>query len=311
MADVDQILTLVRGHCIKKEENKMRKLILFIVISLTACASIDQQVLVEPAEPVENEQFFMNLDAELSQSKDVMKTLEVFGKYFTSYIPGDERLDIHRGFDPFENDSYGHVKPCTEPRSREVTPLLTQDIRFDCVYEHSTTDECILYRRKTRPSMLCYFNYLKYLPENSEIKSELDFLRLYSAYLDFPVSKDYKRIRADYESMERTSHEKEIFKERLKNQDRERMESLVNSTWFMERCEKDFNKTKSSNFDSYWRTTDFSKFKATKKFKRCLCFWNYASDTDWINKQKNKRYGDMEFTSFIRNMCDEYRKIND
>lgn len=43
------------------------------------------------------------------------------------------------------------------------------------------TDECILARRNTKKSDTCWFNYQKYLPETSSIKTDQEFLNLADA----------------------------------------------------------------------------------------------------------------------------------
>lgn len=68
----------------------------------------------------------------------------------------------------------------------EFKSLAAKDVRFECLYRGSTSkyasDSCILYRRNSGisadDSKVMFFNYSKYLPENSDIKTDDDFLDL-------------------------------------------------------------------------------------------------------------------------------------
>ena len=53
--------------------------------------------------------------------------------------------------------------------------------RFDCV-NGSKSDECIVYRRTMKESKINYFDYKRFLPEDTAIKTETDFLAMVNYY---------------------------------------------------------------------------------------------------------------------------------
>ena len=67
--------------------------------------------------------------------------------------------------------------------------LRLQDIRYECFEKHSyqsgyknKTDECILYRRKIKESPINFFDFLRFIPEGTKIKTEQAFMGLAKAY---------------------------------------------------------------------------------------------------------------------------------
>ncbi len=97
--------------------------------------------------------------------------------------------------------------------------LMEPDIKLECTillseysgeYENNS-DECILYRRseKYHKSDVEYFDYKRFLGENSIIKTDADFLKLVERY---------NKISECNELIETTEAEKEACKEQRKNE---------------------------------------------------------------------------------------------
>lgn len=139
-------------------------------------------------------------DKELSQKKDVLETLELYNSLF--YLNGKHICET-------DNERIG--EGCLQSagcfgRECEQYPLcdlssVSQEERLKIVqtftqpntkfYCHMTvnspdtiyrSDECILARRNTQPSAICNFNYKKYLPANTSIKTDEQFLELTKTY---------------------------------------------------------------------------------------------------------------------------------
>ncbi len=94
--------------------------------------------------------------------------------------------------------------------------LLEPDTKLDCAnnyYENKiyNSDECVLYRRseKFHESDVNYFDYKRFLGENSIIKNDADFLKLV---------KYYDKIAECDEQNDRTTTEKEECKEKRKTE---------------------------------------------------------------------------------------------
>ncbi|MBE6461393.1 MAG: hypothetical protein E7006_00935 [Alphaproteobacteria bacterium] len=65
--------------------------------------------------------------------------------------------------------------------SYDVEKLSVPGTRFDCV-NGSDSDECIVYRRTMKESKINYFDYKRFLPEDTAIKTETDFLAMVNYY---------------------------------------------------------------------------------------------------------------------------------
>ena len=65
--------------------------------------------------------------------------------------------------------------------SYDVEKLSVPGTRFDCV-NGSNSDECIVYRRTIKESKINYFDYKRFLPEDTAIKTEDDFLAMVNYY---------------------------------------------------------------------------------------------------------------------------------
>ncbi len=61
--------------------------------------------------------------------------------------------------------------------------LRRQDVKYICLNEENTSDECILYRRNNKhESELAFFNFKYFLPDNSKIQTETDFKTVLEYY---------------------------------------------------------------------------------------------------------------------------------
>lgn len=92
--------------------------------------------------------------------------------------------------------------------------LKESDVKYECVYKDSenyNSDECVLYRRSPEyhETQVDYFDYKRFLPESSPVKTDEHFLKL--------VEK-YNSIGECDKLNETTTAEKEACKEKIKNE---------------------------------------------------------------------------------------------
>lgn len=157
------------------------------------------------------------LDILLSQEKDPVLTMDVFadvygvkygmcrgGSGFRSSPGPAVPMHIEEGYD------YMNVYALTEP-DINIKCLVGFFNNEDVVWQ-DTSDECILHRRwaiyQLRSAKVCWFNYKKYLPEDTKISSGEDFKYATLWYTN--------RLNDCEQRKERTTEEKEQCKDLLR-----------------------------------------------------------------------------------------------
>ncbi len=155
---------------------KIYKFILTVLI-LTGCVSTETKI--------QNAQLFAT---ELENKKDVLQVIEVYNNIFVSCFAKD-------GADNF----YSLQKKCKygyeyrdNPRlfcdEFAINALVEQDVKLGCLIENWTSkeyydsDECIIHRRGANDSRIAYFDYKRFLPVNTKIHTDAEFLSLVEYY---------------------------------------------------------------------------------------------------------------------------------
>ena len=142
-----------------------RNLTVLILCVLTGCVSLSK---------TEVEQMEFN--------KDPIETINLFNKY-NSKLEVDNReaecpASIFLSIVTFGLALPGVPYHCF---SYDVENLSIPGTRFDCI-DGSNSDECIVYRRTMKESKINYFDYKRFLPEDTAIKTEDDFLAMVNYY---------------------------------------------------------------------------------------------------------------------------------
>ena len=154
---------------------------------------------------------------DLENANDPVKTVEQYKEYeklkCTKY--DKEETDREMGLLGLIYD--GNFTTSVDKACIKQAALAEQDINFGCLdswrkgEKYYKSDECVLYRRseKFHESDVNYFDYKRFLGENSIIKNDADFLKLV---------KYYDKIAECDEQNDRTSTEKEECKEKRKTE---------------------------------------------------------------------------------------------
>lgn len=184
----------------------MKKLLLFLLtIAISACVLVKQEEI--------------NLAAKLEAAKDPLLAIQTF---IDVYHRCKTNFGGYRYFeDSYENNSYKYYKSYmsayTNTELTSINQLSIEDINIDCfigrgvggweVLYKDKSDACIAQRRKYK-SKLCNFDYKRFLPKSSKIKTEDDFIK---------VMNHYEARMADCDSLEEaTTNEKEQCREKIK-----------------------------------------------------------------------------------------------
>ena len=134
-----------------------------------------------------------NAERNLSQNPDIIQTLALYSDFyvlsshkniceaevvdFTQF--GEDAKGINSLFLSFaapQDDLLKIAQKFTEPDKNLACFMTSLSNNRD------NSDECILARRNSKKSQVCYFNYAKYLPKNLQVKSDEQFLALVNVY---------------------------------------------------------------------------------------------------------------------------------
>lgn len=142
--------------------------------------------------------------------------------FANSLEAGKDPVEVIEAYDMYKNlclEKYNYIPPVEKCIKRDA--LTESDIVIKCVDTHRykdaherqayNSDECILYRRSEafHKSEVDYFDYRRFLGEDSVIKNDEDFLKLKKYY--------YKIFECD-QLPEATKSEKEACKEKRRNE---------------------------------------------------------------------------------------------
>lgn len=165
-----------------------------VLISCAACVPTMEQIKQHQQQNTIAEADALEL--QLAQNKDVIQTLKTFLLEFGDFTDfGDHTMchgDNYQAEFSMENDLNDRQKVFAEP-----------NVKYECFVGSDgftdSSDECILARRNTHKSSVCYFNYKKYLPEITKIKTDSDFLYIANFY--------YQMLIKCHDMTEKTSDE--------------------------------------------------------------------------------------------------------
>ena len=164
------------------KEEKMKKIKLLMCLLVTACVNSNDEYITQKT----NES--AKIESELAQEKDVVKTLKYFREYYHEKCLSNRACytnsDVNLPGIPY---SYDMVEPYVM-----TTVDFNADKKCFVVYQYKednsisykdNSDECILARRQAPKTEIGYFNFKKYLPTNTVIKTEQQFQNLYALYI--------------------------------------------------------------------------------------------------------------------------------
>ena len=164
-------------------------LYIFCIFVLTACViQVDKGVISETVEPKIKsfEEIASEAEQDLIRTRDVIITLNFFDNVYGGIKSSTPRKVI----------CLNTISQISEPQKYSALIMKTSvDLPFDkkCLFSYNclgdqtieykdSSDECILARRKAKENFVGYFNFQKYLPEGSVIKTDGDFANLYALY---------------------------------------------------------------------------------------------------------------------------------
>lgn len=124
------------------------------------------------------------LDKELSQERNPLKTVAAFIKY-SGTTDNKKMLYAQPIVGQGNNDKKNEKNQIFAVTLTEETPVKKECLIGSGFGYIDSSDECIIARRNAsvKPTSVGYFNYKKYLPINSVIKTDEDFILLVDAYL--------------------------------------------------------------------------------------------------------------------------------
>ena len=126
---------------------------------------------------------FQEYESEIAKNRDIKKAVRTFSDLYMS-----ENGNIcAKGYVSFVDITKENINDNTALFAYNI--FTEPDSKIECFIKepHSenyiiSSDECILKRRNSKKSTVCYYNYKKYLPADSKIKTDEDFLYLVDAY---------------------------------------------------------------------------------------------------------------------------------
>ena len=156
---------------------------------LTACvAQSDTGIISKVAEPKSKslEEIASETEQDLARTRDVIVTLNFFDNVYGGIKSSTPRkvicLNTISQISDFQKYSTLIMKTSIDlPFDKKC--LLSSNCLGDQTIEYKdSSDECILARRNAKENFVGYFNFQKYLPEGTVIKTDGDFANLYALY---------------------------------------------------------------------------------------------------------------------------------
>lgn len=157
-----------------------------ICLLLTACINTE----LEQTQEQEEAQI---IEEELAQTKNAQKTLDFFRNYYHEECLSNRSCYRYTNVElpgiPYKNTQILDITSLDFNTNKEC--LLVYSRRDDnSVWYLNNSDKCILARRIIPQTKIGYFNFKKYLPTNSVIKTEEQFLQLYTLYIGIKKNKN-------------------------------------------------------------------------------------------------------------------------
>lgn len=141
----------------------MKTLTPLYIIAMCLCGCVSTETLKQEAEI-----FAINLETQ----KDPIETIKAYKEYEKAY-----QCYINNICKEGEKQRFYSI---------QVKALAQPDFKLQCLqfknYTQDESDECILYRREIGKSPISYFDFARFLPTNSPIKTDEDFEKLVQYY---------------------------------------------------------------------------------------------------------------------------------
>lgn len=184
-------------------------LILASVLTLTGCINYEEQIAKQKAaqeaaeielnaqKEIKRQELVQQLDSYLVEQKDLFATVDAYRVFFYNadrdrgdmdvkigeFLDTSKNLSTHTYYDynmrcSKESFSLGYQQYIVDYLSKrpDGIKLSCYETKYNSSEYVDTSDDCILQRRNHALDEICWFNYSKYLPENTKIKSAKDFL---------------------------------------------------------------------------------------------------------------------------------------
>jgi len=240
---------------IKKGKRMKKCLIMPVVLLCTACVSVANTQQETPEQIKQNAEIFAK---ELENSKDPVEVMDAYIKYFQNsvecrsagyniYCYGTKMPDACDGQNEFSSHDCQIASALAEPGTKfgclvgyECMHMLP-DFQEYCS-GGKQSDECILYRRKLHETEVAYFDYRRFLGNNTRIKNDEAFLRFANAYA--------KNTGCEKE-LETTTLEKQGCKERRDNFFRQAVKQKIHCRDFVEMEYRELLKDARSSYNFY------------------------------------------------------------
>lgn len=213
---------------------------------------------------------------ELEASKDIVKVIESYVKYSKP-----------------DSNLYKYAASCNpnKPLSRDCQfayALAEPGTKYECLFWYNCinifpdmhescsggpkSDECILYRRNMHKTQVAFFDYKRFLGNDTRIKDDATFLKFVNAYTTNAGCETWQ---------ETTSSEKQVCKERIDNVFRKALKTKVHCRDFVE---LEYKHWLSQAYDKYKQSLDWAssstealeyiKDEANDFAKKYLCDMN-------------------------------------
>ena len=163
---------------------------IFLLVGLSACAMQNETVktlldAVEVNQPTIDD-VTTKAEQDLANNRDTIATLNFFNNVYggvTSLAPR-KVMCLNTLTNTSAPEKYGMLIAKTSkelPFDKKCLISLNCGPNQQVEYKDSS-DECILARRNAKESLIGYFNFQKYLPEGTTIKTDEDFANVYAIY---------------------------------------------------------------------------------------------------------------------------------
>lgn len=206
-----------------------------------------------------------------------------------SELPIVDTLELYK---EYNNNSLGKCKKPIQlekpPRTlfsteQDYTVVAEQNVNLQCVYSESCNT-----KYSASDSSVCFFDYKKYLPENSEIKTDSDFLALASKYSK--ASGTYGKIEKELSAFINggMSAEKQESKRKEEVAKKKRQQDTINISDCEQAYKKALQKTKNLPDGFYIMTDSNSDYGRLKVNKNGLCSQFMDSGTPTVSDFASK-----------------------
>ncbi|MDW2995926.1 MAG: hypothetical protein R8M71_03115 [Alphaproteobacteria bacterium] len=152
-------------------------LILILCFVITGCMSTTARI--EQAKEIAN-----NLEVK----KDTIDTIETYKSIYETCFYINKTVEW---IDDIDYDVYKCEQKVTKDaqcNEIKIQELAIRDADMSCIFlgwktgKNYSSDDCIIKRRQTANSASCYFDYKRFLPQNTNIKTDDDFYNLVKYY---------------------------------------------------------------------------------------------------------------------------------